>query len=446
MTDHAAPQSIEAEAEVLSSILDSIPAIRAVAAVGLRPEHFYLDRHQAIFRAQRAVARSGHHADEIATWSALESMGLADRVERHQLGMLAGASTAAFNVRTHALRVIELANRRLKIEGAHKILEGAAAPEATRSADLIQEGMQLVSTDYSVEAEPTTREELADDFFTFLDDEEPAEVFKLPWPFLNECVNGGLRRKQTTVWSGYSEVGKSLALDQALASFHKQGKRCAVFGTEMSRRERVARYLTGVTQIPTEKLLLKQLTKEEWNKVVAALPTIPFDYHEANGWHVDKVAERILFGGFDVAAVDHVSRLPGFEKTELATAAVARLVETAVRGDLHLILVAQLNKNRMGKDGKAPRPLKQDLRQTSALENDAHQILFVHRQQDDQGKFLDAGEIYWGKVRNGPKAAAKVALAHRYLAFIATEHEPQGEQTALETGKETAHDRQALPA
>lgn len=440
------PQSIEAEAEVLSSILDSVPAIRAVAAAGLQPEHFYLERHRAVFRAQRAVARGGHHADEIATWSAIESMGLTDQVDRHQLAMLAGASTAAFNVRAHTLRVIELANKRLKIEGAHKILEGAGVSEAERSAELIHQGMQLVSTDYSVEAEPTTRQELADDFFTFLDDEEPAEVWKLPWPFLNECVNGGLRRKQTTVWSGYSEVGKSLALDQALRFFHKQGARCAIFGTEMSRRERVARYLTGVTQIPTEKLLLKQLTNEEEAKVVRALPTIPFDYHEANGWHVDKIAERIVFGGFDVVAVDHVSRLPGFEKTELATAAVARLVETAVRGDLHLILVAQLNKTRMGKDGKAPRPLKQDLRQTSALENDAHQILFVHRQQDEKGAFLDAGEIFWGKVRNGPKASVKVGLAHRYLTFEPLEHEPQGEQTALDTGKETVHDREAIPA
>jgi replicative DNA helicase len=439
------PQSVDAEREVLSSILDSVPVVRSVAATGLQPEHFYFDNHRAIFRAQRAVARSGHHADELATWAALESMGLSDQVDRNYLAQMVGSSTAAFNVRTHALRIIELASRRVKIEGAHKILEGAKQKEAERSEELIRDGLELVATDYSLEAEATTPEELADDFFTFLDDEEPAELFELPWSQLNKCVLGGYRRKQSSVLAGHSGVGKSLILDQTLTAFHRQEKTTGIFLTEMSKRERTARYVTGVTGIPTERLLRKDLSKEEYGRVVKVLPHIPFHLFEANGWSHEKIAERITFSGLDVAAVDHVTRLPGFEKTETASAAIGRLTEVAVRADLHLILVAQLNKNRMV-NGKLPRPTRFDLRQTSQLIDDAHQILFLHRNTDDDNNFLSTGEIYFDKVRNGMKGGIKVAFAPRYLTFEPTEPEPQGEQTTLPTGKETQHDREPIPA
>lgn len=443
MAEEHIPQSLDAEREVLSSVLDSVPAIKGVAATGLQPEHFYFEKHRAIFRAQRAVARSGYHADELATWGALESMGLAPLVDRHYLSSLVGASVAPFNVRTHALRLIELASRRTKIEGAERILEGAKEKQADRSEDLLREGLQLVSTDFTVEAEATSPEELADDFFEFLDSEEPAEVFALPWKELNRSVNGGYRRGQISAVAGWTNVGKSLGLDQMLKCFHKQGKRTAIFLTEMKRRERVARWLCGVTRIPEEKILLKELTKEQHAKIVKVLPNIPFSLFEAQGWGHEKIAERIAFGGFDIAAVDHITRIPGFGKTEVASEIIGRFTEVAVRANLHVILVAQLKKERV-EGGKPPRPNRYDLRNTSQLAEDAHQILFVHRESNDRGDFLRKGEVYFDKIRSSPgKGSVEVEFSPLSLSFLPIE---QHEQEQLEVGSGAAappgHDRQ----
>lgn len=425
------PVSIDAEQEVLSSILDSVPAIKGVAATGLQPEHFYLEKHQLIFRAQRAVARAGHHADEIATWAALQEIGAAPVVDRVYLAQLVGQSRAAFNVRTHALRLIELASKRTKIEGAQRILEGAKEPEADRSELLIREGLELVSADFSVDVEATSPEELADDFFEFLDSEEPAEVFELPWAGLNESVNGGYRRGEISVVAGWTNVGKSLGLDQMLGHFHGQGKSTAIFLTEMTKRQRVARWLTSATRIPTEKILRKELTQGQLARVVQALPGLPFSLFEAQGWDHNKIAERITFGGFDIAAVDHVTRLPGFGKTEIATEAIGRFTEVAVRADLHLILVAQLKKERVER-GKPPRPNRYDLRNTSQLAEDAHQILFVHRESNDRGDFLRKGEVFFDKIRNGPgKGSVEVEFAPLTLSFKPIE---KHEQAELEVG------------
>lgn len=425
------PASVDAEQEVLSSIFDSVPAIKGAVATGLQPEHFYLEKHQLIFRAQRGVARGGHHADEIATWAALQALGVSELVDRNYLVQLTGRSRAPFNIRTHALRLIELAGRRTKIEGAHRILEGAKEEEEGRSDELIRQGLELVSTDFSIDAEATSPDELADDFYEFLDSEEPAEVFELPWSPLNESVNGGYRRGEVSVLAGWTNVGKSLALDQMLGHFRLQGKSTAIFLTEMTKRQRVARWVTSVTRIPTEKILRKQLSQAQLARVIKVLPNLPFSLFEAQGWDHNKIAERITFGGFDIAAVDHVTRLPGFGKTEIATEAIGRLNEVAVRANLHLILVAQLKKERVER-GKPPRPNRYDLRNTSQLAEDAHQILFIHRDSNDRGDFLRKGEVFFDKIRNGPgKGSVEVEFAPLSLSFDPIE---KHEQAELEVG------------
>jgi replicative DNA helicase len=435
------PASIDAEQEVLSSILDSVPAIKGVVATGLQPEHFYLEKHQLIFRGQRAVARGGHHADEIATWAAVQSLGASDTVDRNYLAQLVGQSRAPFNVRTHALRLIELASKRTKIAGARRILEGAKEEEAELSDRLIREGLELVSTDFSVDVEATSPEELADDFFEFLDGEEPAEVFELPWAGLNESVNGGYRRGEVSVLAGWTNVGKSLALDQMLGHFHSQGKSTAIFLTEMTKRQRVARWVTSVTRVPTEKILRKQTTQSQLARVIKVLPDLPFSLFEAQGWDHNKIAERITFGGFDVAAVDHVTRLPGFGKTEIATEAIGRLNEVAVRANLHLILVAQLKKERVER-GKPPRPNRYDLRNTSQLAEDAHQILFIHRDSNDRGDFLRKGEVFFDKIRNGPgKGSVEVEFAPLSLGFDPIEKHEQAEMDVGPTHEPPGHDQ-----
>lgn len=423
--------SVETEEEVLSSILDWPPAIKGVVAIGLQPEHFYLEKHQLIFRAQRAVARAGHQVDELSTWAAMETLGLASEVDRVYFSALVGRSRAPSNVQVHAQRLIELAGRRTKIEGALRILEGAKEQEADASQRMIREGLELVSSDFTVDVEATTPEELADDFFEFLDSEEPAEVFELPWSGLNESVNGGYRRGEISVVAGWTNVGKSLALDQMLGHFNKQGKSTAIFLTEMDKRQRVARWLTSVTRIPTEKILLKQLKGNQMTRIMEALPKIPFSLFEAQGWHHSKIAERITFGGFDVAAVDHVTRLPGFGKTETASEAIGAFTEVAVRADVHVVLVAQLKKERVER-GKPPRPNRYDLRNTSQLGEDAHQILFVHRECNERGDFLRKGEVFFDKIRNGPgKGSVEVEFTPVRLSFDPVQ---KHEQAVLDVG------------
>ena len=78
---------------------------------------------------------------------------------------------------------------------------------------------------------------------------------------------------------------------------------------------------------------------------------LPFDYFECFDWSADRICERIIFGGYDVVAVDPVTEIPGFEKAETAAAITRRLKQIASRANCHVILIAHLNRSRL-KDPK----------------------------------------------------------------------------------------------
>jgi replicative DNA helicase len=424
VTELTIPAAVADEQAILEEILDHPRAIRGALEARLQPEHFYFEKHAAIFRAQRQVASDGDQADEPTTWAKLQAMGLAapaeEGVERSYLASLTGRSTNPFGVGQRARRVIDAAGERAKLEGAQRVIEGVGENEAERKAELLQSGLELITRDFAVEAEPTSRQQLGDDFFEYLEGDEPEDdLFELPFAELNECVLGGYRRKQTTVLAGWTGMGKSWLLDQLLRCFYEQGASTAIFATEMSRRERVARHITATTGVATEKLLRKKLLgPEEKSKALTALSQIPFDYFEANGWEVEQICERIVFGGYDVAAVDVVNLIPGYEqKVANANHINERLMAVALRANCHVILVSHLNRER-DKGPIKPRPTPRDLRQTGMLEANAHAILFVHRDQAQDGSKEPGAEIFFQKIRNGADGGVRAVQSSRKLIFL----------------------------
>lgn len=421
----APPQNLDAERSVLGAMLVASKALHAVRVeTGLVADHFYLDSHRDIFRAICAVADRDGRVDELTVGDHIPEQKL-------KIGEYAAMVPAAGNAVHYARIVVEKASRRSKIEGARMIQEGAVEGDE----DLVQRGLQLAAADASVDAERTSGEEVMSEIFDWLADPAEPEVFVLPWAELNESVLGGFRRKQMSVLAGWPKMGKSFVLDDMLGAFARQGKRCAIFAYEVSRMERGVRHLTMATGVSSEKILRKSVEQFEMKKIVQAMNDhpLPFDYFEAAGWDANRVAQRIIYGGYDVVAIDPVTKIPGFEKTEIASAAVGRLTEVATRADCHVILVSHLNRSRgttMG--GVRPRPVVSDLRGSGMIEGDAHAIMFLHRDQDEEGRPQPTGELYIDRSRLGPPSGLKVEQLSRTLRFVPLE--TANEQTELEVG------------
>jgi replicative DNA helicase len=432
-TSDVPPQNIEAEESVLGAMMVSDPALKKVRAEsGLTGKHFYLDKHREIFDAIVKVAERTGTADELLVGNELPTL-------KHYVSELAAKVPAAGNAPHYAEVVLTAANYRAKLAGAQTILEGVRERhDEETSARLIREGIALATADFTIDSERTSGQEILEEIFDTFDRDTEGEVMELPWVELNECVMGGYRRKQMSVFAGWENMGKSFGLDQMLGGFDEQGFKCAIFATEMAREERAARWLTAKTAVPLERILRNQLEPKHMAKLLKAANTfgrLPFDYFECYDWSADRICERIIYGGYDVVAVDPVTEIPGFEKAETAAAITRRFKQIASRANCHVILVAHLNRGRV-KDPKGvlPRPLNVDLKGSGTLAQAANAVLFLHRDQDGDANVLPTGQIYFGKVRNGFKKSIPVAQNSRTLDFFWLPPDPVHEQSELDVG------------
>jgi replicative DNA helicase len=438
------PQNIDAEESVLGAMLVSERALKRVRVdSGLTAKHFYLDKHREIFAGICHVAQGNGVADELMVSAKLPA-------HKATIAELTAKVPAAGNALHYAKIVLVNAQLRAKLEGAQLIQQGVRERHnEERSIDLIREGLQLAASDFTIEAEPTSGEEILDELFEHFDRDEEREVFELPWGELNSAVLGGYRRKQMSVLAGWTNMGKSWGLDQMMACFDAQGKKVAIFATEMSREERAARWLTAQTGVRLEKILRNQLDADDHRRLaearVAANGRLPFDYFEAFGWSADRICERIIYGGYDVVAIDPVTEIPGFEKPEIASAASRRFAEVAGRANCHVIAVSHLNRARLRDvKGVKPRPVLADLKGSGALETNAHAVLFLHRKQDaETAHILPEGELYFAKVRNGLPAKINIVQSSRTHQFIHLEPGPGHEQTKIEVGS-LGHDVESV--
>jgi len=432
--DDSPPTNIEMEESVLGAMLVNERALKQVRVdSGLTSKHFYLDRHRQIFATIcRVAVRSG----------AVDSLLVSNEIPEHKdvIADLVAKVPAPGNAMHYARIVLLNAQLRAKLEGAQLIQQGVhERADEERSAALVREGLQLAASDYTIEAEPTSGEEILDELFDHFDRDEEGEVFELPWAVLNESVLGGYRRKQMSVIAGWTGMGKSWLLDDIMAGFDSQGYKAAIFATEMSREERAARWLTAQTGVSLEKILRNRLDPDDHLKLARARAEangrLPFDYFEAFEWSADKICERIIFGDYDVVAIDPVTEIPGFEETETASKISRRLATVAGRADCHVIAVSHLNRNRLrDPKGVKPRPVLADLKGSGALETNAHAVLFLHRKQDAEAHIMPEGELFYAKVRNGVPKEINVVQSSRTHRFLHLPPEPVHEQDKLEVG------------
>jgi replicative DNA helicase len=258
------PQAVEAEQALLGALMTSRGILRAVLVQsGLRREHFGSEKHRAIFAACQRIAARGEDVDAITVWAQLErDEDVPAGITRSELSDLASNVPAPGNAPQYAGLVIEAAVLRAKREAALTILEGVADHDDRR----ILRGIEAASADVTDAAGPTEPHELRSALLDYLREPKPPEVLELPWATLNGFIGaGGMLRGELCLLAGWTNIGKSIALDQLMGAFATQGYRTWMFCTEMSWLERMCRWVAAQTGIEYRRLIRREkLTDDEF--------------------------------------------------------------------------------------------------------------------------------------------------------------------------------------
>ncbi len=381
MTVATPPQNLAAERSVLGAVLLSDRVLRPlIVEVGLRPEHFHVDRHRLIWRAMTEMSDAQQHVDVVTVTAHLATAGTLDAAGGAAgIDELTGEVPGLGGVRRYGELVVEAWRWRTRLTATFEQQAAVASADAAAFEVALQRASALavVASDTSF-VEPVDLAECAWRDMT----EAPTAGLPLPveLPGLGRMMR--LRPGHVTVVTGWSHHGKTLLALQLAARVGEDSRRVVIWTNEDTKLELVARYLNRVTGIPACRITDRALSDDDLAAITTALGRLPFGVQECHGWSALQVARHVRQVRPVAAVVDHFHALPGVSKADGVDDAMQLLVAAAGQTQCHLVVVCQLNQERL-KQVCRPAPVARDLRGSGQIFNLAHNVLAVYLQEEE---------------------------------------------------------------
>lgn len=392
------PQDIEAEKDVLGSLLVWDPAAdRVFLDEGLKPEDFYLDRHQLLAAEIQRMIAENKPIDELTV---VDSLTRGDRLDaaggRAYIGELAATVAAAGNAGYYASIVVETSRLRHLLNIGHDLVAQVMSREGTPAE--LQAKFEGALSQF---ATTTTTKQLR-----HISDALDAEVlaaensFKgiLPEPGVPTGLVdvdkhlGGFQGGDLIVLAARPAMGKStLAAQVALHAAEATGTPVAVFSVEMSEKKLARRLISAKAGVPSRKWTQEKIEEGDLRKVVDAAREIdrfPFYLHDIDNITLSSIrseSRRLKSRkGLSLIVIDYLQILgtddlvnPERREREIGAITVGLKV-LAGELDVPILLLSQLNRAVESRPDK--RPMLSDLRESGSIEQDADIVLSLFRE------------------------------------------------------------------
>ena len=240
----------------------------------------------------------------------------------------------------------------------------------------------------------------------------------------------GLKPGSLTVIAARPAMGKTaLGLNILKNVGINQHIPCVFFSLEMTTSELTKRMISTMTSLNGSAISENKLNREEWNEVMSASEryrSVPIFIDETPGLDIATIQERArrLWRQYGVrfVIIDYLQLISSegkrIQNREQEIASISRSLKKLAK-DLHIpvISLAQLNRSSEARADK--HPIMSDLRESGAIEQDADNIIFIHREdyyrQDEEKDNI--AEIMIAKQRNGATGIVKLLWESEYTRF-----------------------------
>ncbi len=274
--DRLPPQNIEAEEEILGSILLDPDALPRVAEF-LRPEMFYISAHQEIYRAALHLHSQGQPTDLMTVSAWLADHHLLDRVGgTGAIRRLVEQTVSSVNIDQYARLVLDKYMRRRLIQVSNTLARLAYDTSQPFSQILDQAEQEVFGlTQERVQRSLIPASEVLVNIFSDLEEkfQSGAQIPGIPTKFIDlDNLTQGLQRSDLVILAGRPSMGKtSLALNiaQNVAAYLRQP--VAIFSLEMSREQLVQRLLASEARIDSSRLRSGRISENEWQRLGQAI-------------------------------------------------------------------------------------------------------------------------------------------------------------------------------
>ena len=442
--DRLPPQNLDAEKGVLGSLLLMNEAIDEVAEF-LRPDHFYSDRHRAIYATILELSEAGTRGIDLVTLAEklTQTKRLEDAGGLAYLDEILDAVPHAAHARYYADIVREKSIQRELIRSCTETL--TECYDASRPTDeVLQSAEQRL---FGILEDQTGGDKIGirDILYETWDRIEERAAREggpsgLTSGFLDlDAKTNGFQPSELVILAARPSMGKTaLVCNFAEAIAERTGKAVLLFSLEQSKLELAERFLCIRAKVNGHTMRSGEFDEAERHRLLVAsseLNEMPLFIDDKPGRTVSQISaiSRRLKRQKDlgIVIVDYLQLVEPEDKKVPREQQIAfisrRLKFIAKELRIPVIALAQLNRGVELREDKRPRLA--DLRESGAIEQDADLIAFLHRpEQYDPEDRPGEAEVVIAKHRSGPTGIVTLTWRAEYMRFddYAGAAEPEG--------------------
>lgn len=413
MIDQTPPHDLSAEVSVLGSIILD-PSVMDTLT-GLAPNHFYDDQHRMLFDTLATMHDAGCKLDVTLIVSELKRMG---RYESVGTALIAKAANSVPNP-GHAKYYADLVRRhwsqRELGQGGLSIVGRAYQQDPKQTAEELVSLAESISVDDPSVSLKGINEACVDVASQINNQTEigvKTGIYKL-----DNFTKGGLKPNQLTILAAATSVGKSAFAIEIADNAAKAGKQVLYVTLEMTAEEIVKERLLPRYYFESSQSTASALAQ------IGKLPITFLDRPNMTIGNIRGFARLVAArGGLDLLIIDHIGCVsePGANPYIRATELSRKLMTLPKELGVPVLALSQINRenSKATKSDKMSPPRLDQLRDSGALEQDAHNVWLLHRET----RLDEDAELIVAKQRNG--SIGRLALtfnlqAQRFLEIQA---------------------------
>lgn len=435
------PQALDLEEAVLGALMLEKDALTSVIDI-LRPEAFYKDAHQMIFRSIRRLFEQSQPIDILTVTNDLRKSGELEIVGGpFYITQLTNRVASAANIEFHARIILQKHIQRELIRISSETIRDAYE----ESSDVFSLLDRAEKNLFDIAQGNIRRnfQDMRDMVSTVTKQVEAARLHGSGVTGVEsgftalDRVTSGWQKSDLVILAARPGMGKTaFVLSLARNATIDFSKPIALFSLEMSADQLVKRMVSSETGIAAEKLRKGTLDEVEWQKLVSQtgkLSQAPLYIDDTPALSVFEFRSRCrrlkAMHDIQMVIVDYLQLMradldtkSGNREQEIST--ISRSLK-AVAKELNVPIIALSQLSRQVETrGGSKRPQLSDLRESGAIEQDADMVLFIYRPEyygmefdEDNNSTRGVAEVIIAKHRNGALETVKLKFIDHLAKF-----------------------------
>lgn len=394
---YSPPQSIDLEVAVLGGCLIEQNAFQ-VALELLRPECFYIEAHQIIFKTMMDMDSAGIMVDNLTLMEKLKQSGQLDQIGGpYFIVKLTNDVISTAFIESHARIIIQKFILRELIKISHRIIVKSFNEEED-VFDILDEAENNFSqiSIGNIKSHYSSLENLAVKRILHIENlrNKKQDVTGVPSGYRPlDVVTSGWQSGDLIILAARPSVGKtSLALNFA-RNASKQGFPIGIFSLEMSKEQITDRFLSMESNIELSRIRRGKMDDSEFASIaekclndIHSWPILIDDEPGINIYELrSKARKMVIKDKVKMIIVDYLQLMGGFDdkrgfSREQEVSKITRdLKGLAKELQIPIIALSQMSRQIENRKNGIMEPQLSDLRESGAIEQDADMVIFLVR-------------------------------------------------------------------